>query len=72
MIGFGLVLGGGIGNLADRLRLGYVTDFIDRSSRGAFNVADVAILLGYAVLAATALVGLRRGSLGRRVRTERD
>jgi signal peptidase II len=42
----GLVLGGGIGNLVDRLRLGYVTDFLDRGSGGAFNVADVSIMAG--------------------------
>jgi signal peptidase II len=45
-VAFGLVLGGGLGNLVDRLRLGYVTDFIDRGSGGAFNFADVAIMLG--------------------------
>jgi signal peptidase II len=46
VIGFGLLLGGGLGNLVDRLRLGYVTDFVDRGSDGAFNVADVAVTLG--------------------------
>lgn len=53
--GFGLLLGGGLGNLVDRIRLGYVTDFLDRGHGGAFNLADVAILLGLvAVLAASA------------------
>jgi signal peptidase II len=49
-VAFGLLLGGGLGNLVDRLRLGYVTDFIDRGSGGAFNLADTAIMLGLATL----------------------
>lgn len=54
----GLLLGGAIGNLLDRLRLGYVVDFIDAGIGGlrwyTFNVADAAIsfaLLGLVVLA---------------------
>ena len=39
----GLLLGGATGNLADRLRLGYVTDFVARGDRNAFNLADLAI-----------------------------
>jgi signal peptidase II len=50
LVALGLVLGGGLGNLVDRLRLGYVTDFIDRSGGGAFNLADVAITLGLALV----------------------
>ena len=50
VVGFGLLLGGSLGNLIDRLRLGYVTDFIDRGNGKAFNLADVAILLGIAVV----------------------
>ena len=67
MAAFGLVLGGGVGNLADRLRLGYVTDFLDRGGSGAFNVADVAILAGLVLLGAATLLrpSLRR-SLGPR------
>lgn len=49
-----LVLGGAIGNLIDRLRLGYVVDFIDAHLSGshwpAFNLADSAILGGVALL----------------------
>jgi signal peptidase II len=45
VIGFGLLIGGGIANLLDRLRFGYVTDFIVQGDR-AFNLADVAILAG--------------------------
>jgi signal peptidase II len=42
----GLLAGGALGNLADRLRDGAVVDFIDPPSWPAFNVADVAITLG--------------------------
>ncbi len=45
VIGFGLLVGGGLGNLVDRARLGLVTDFI-RSGPNAFNIADVAIFAG--------------------------
>jgi signal peptidase II len=46
----GLLTGGALGNLADRLREGAVTDFIDPPSWPAFNFADVAITLGVIVL----------------------
>ena len=46
----GLILGGGVGNLADRVLLGYVVDFVSLHYRGwywpAFNVADSAITVG--------------------------
>ncbi len=47
----GLLLGGTVGNLADRLRLGYVTDFIDVGIWPTFNLADSAIVVGAAILA---------------------
>ena len=47
----GLVLGGTVGNLIDRLRLGYVTDFIDVGIWPAFNIADSAIVVGIIILA---------------------
>ena len=51
--GLGAVLGGGIGNLVDRLYYGRVIDFIDFHWDGyhwpAFNVADTAITLGLAL-----------------------
>jgi signal peptidase II len=50
-IAVGLLAGGAIGNLADRIRAGAVTDFIAIGSWPPFNVADVAITLGVAVLA---------------------
>ncbi|HYM60111.1 MAG TPA: signal peptidase II [Thermoanaerobaculia bacterium] len=49
-----LILGGAIGNLVDRFRLGYVVDFLDVYYREhhwpAFNVADSAICVGIALL----------------------
>lgn len=42
----GLVLGGALGNLADRIFLGAVTDFIDFGFWPAFNVADSALTIG--------------------------
>ena len=58
-IGLHLILGGAIGNLADRLRLGYVIDFLDffvtvggkARHWPAFNVADSAICVGIGLLA---------------------
>lgn len=46
----GLLAGGAIGNLIDRVRLGAVTDFIDPPSWPAFNVADIEITVGVLAL----------------------
>ncbi len=50
-LAFGLVLGGTVGNLIDRIYLGYVTDFIDFDLWPAFNIADSAIVVGTIILA---------------------
>ena len=42
----GLLLGGALGNLADRARIGAVIDFIDPIAWPAFNVADSCIVIG--------------------------
>jgi signal peptidase II len=47
----GLVIGGALGNLADRVRIGAAIDFIDPPAWPAFNLADVAIVAGVAWLA---------------------
>lgn len=57
---FGLVLGGGLGNLIDRLRLSYVTDFLIAVGRGPMNVADVALTFGLLGLVTLALASRRR------------
>ena len=49
-LGLTLALAGGIGNLADRLRWGYVIDFLDVRLWPIFNVADMAIVTGVVLL----------------------
>jgi len=49
-VALGLVLGGSLSNLVDRVRLGYVTDFIDFRWWPAFNLADSFIVVGVALL----------------------
>lgn len=60
-IAVGLVLGGAIGNLIDRLRIGAVIDFLDVHAMGyhwpAFNLADCAITVGAAILVADSVFG---------------
>ena len=56
-LALGLVLGGTVGNLIDRVYLGYVTDFIDFNFWPAFNIADSAIVVGVIILAYS-LIGL--------------
>lgn len=56
-----LILGGALGNVMDRLRLGYVVDFLDFYYQQwhwpPFNVADSAITVGVAILLMTTLRG---------------
>ena len=64
-VALGFLLGGAIGNLIDRLRLGYVVDFVDIGIGNlrfyTFNVADSAISTAIVLLVAVALVpGLAR------------
>jgi signal peptidase II len=65
--GLSLVLGGAIGNVIDRIRLGYVVDFIhfhwDRAYFPAFNVADSAITVGAALLLLDALLEPKRAKV---------
>jgi signal peptidase II len=49
-IGFGLLLGGALGNVVDRLPDGYVTDFFQIGSFPIFNVADSCITVGVVLL----------------------
>ena len=47
----GMVFGGTVGNLVDRFRFGYVTDFIDFGYGPVFNIADSAVTVGVIILA---------------------
>ena len=58
-VALGLLLGGSISNLADRVRLGHVTDFLDVRYWPAFNIADVCIIVGVVLLVGTMLAGER-------------
>ncbi len=49
-VALGLQLGGALGNLVDRIRLGHVTDFMDVGPWPIFNVADASIVAGVLVL----------------------
>ncbi|HHT44991.1 MAG TPA: signal peptidase II [Fastidiosipila sp.] len=59
MILLGIVLGGTVGNMVDRIRLGYVTDFFSftfgKYAFPAFNVADMAITLGALIIVIKAI-----------------
>jgi signal peptidase II len=66
-VALGLVLGGSVANLVDRVRLGHVTDFLDLEAWPAFNLADTFIVVGVAVLFGTLVLADRpRGSHGPR------
>ena len=49
-VALGLVIGGSVSNLIDRVRLGHVTDFLDFLYWPAFNLADTFIVIGVALL----------------------
>jgi len=65
-VAVGLLIGGSVSNLADRVRLGHVTDFLDLRYWPAFNLADSFIVIGVAMLLA-ALVSADRGPRRRRL-----
>ncbi len=61
VLALGLILGGAIGNIADRSRLGYVIDYADLHFGGwqpflIFNLADASITIGVLILLARALL----------------
>jgi len=64
----GLVMGGAIGNVIDRIRFGFVVDFIDFSGTRVFpwvfNVADSAITIGVVLLILDSLLSERAAKVG--------
>jgi signal peptidase II len=58
-VALGLLIGGSVSNLADRVRLGHVTDFLDLRFWPAFNLADMCIVVGVVLLVSTMLAGER-------------
>jgi signal peptidase II len=66
----GLLLGGALGNLVDRLRLGYVLDFVDMGVGDlrwyTFNVADMAVSAALLLLVLVAVRPSLAGDAGRR------
>ena len=69
-VGLGLVMGGAVGNILDRVRFGYVVDFADLHFGGwspflVFNVADAAITIGVLILLVRALLVRDKPGAGR-------
>ena len=56
MYSVSLITGGGIGNLIDRIRLGYVIDFIDFRVFPVFNFADICVTCGCVLLCLSILL----------------
>lgn len=76
VVGLGLVLGGAVGNIVDRVRFGHVVDFADLHFGGfrpflVFNVADAAITIGVLILLLRALL-VRDESDGKEVTETQD
>ena len=59
-LSLGLVLGGAVGNLIDRLRLGYVIDFVDLRVWPVFNLADAAVTVGVIAMVLILIVEWRK------------
>ena len=67
-VALGLVIGGSVSNLVDRLRLGHVTDFLDLRHWPAFNLADTFIVVGVGTLLAALVLADRAATRGPRAR----
>ena len=67
-VALGLVIGGSVSNLIDRVRLGHVTDFLDLKYWPAFNLADSFIVIGVAALLLALVAADRNAARPPRVR----
>ena len=67
-VALGLVIGGSVSNLVDRVRLGHVTDFLDLKYWPAFNLADSFIVAGVAALLLALVAADRNAARPARVR----
>jgi signal peptidase II len=67
-VALGLVIGGSVSNLVDRVRLGHVTDFLDVRYWPAFNLADTFIVVGVAALLLALVLSDRKAARPGRVR----
>jgi signal peptidase II len=62
-LALGLIIGGAVGNVIDRVRFGAVTDFLDFTGLGfpwVFNVADSGVTVGVALVLLESVVGQRK------------
>jgi signal peptidase II len=66
-VSLGLVIGGSVSNLVDRVRLGHVTDFLDLRFWPAFNLADSFIVVGVGILLLTMVLADREPRRRQRV-----
>ena len=57
MFAMAAVMGGAVGNLIDRMRVGYVIDFLDLHFWPVFNIADIAITVGAGLLIIATILG---------------
>lgn len=64
-MGLGLVLGGAVGNLIDRVSMGYVVDFFEVRGFSVFNLADACITVGVVLIIIYALFGGGRNRASR-------
>jgi signal peptidase II len=71
-VALGLVIGGSVSNLLDRVRLGHVTDFLDFRYWPAFNLADTFIVVGVAALLLALVASDREAARPARVVSRSD